>query len=342
MRVTDASPPPTTTEPVVFEPQGVRDAVLAGLLRGTLQVLLKPVLSPRCTIGFQRGGLSRLTRLSPPVPPSVVITSDVLGGVAGEWLRVDSTPAENSPHTTGSVPTILYLHGGAYCIGSAATHRSLTARLAQRTGWPVFALNYRLAPEHPYPAALEDALAACDALQGLGPVVIAGDSAGGGLALATAQALRDSARTQAQSLLLLAPWVDLCPLNPKTPLPGEALLNDGWLNACARLYHRNCAANDPGVSPLRGSLQGLPPTLIQSGFDDRIVEQSLLLHTAMRSAGVDVRCDITARRWHVFQLQAGILPSADAAVARLAAFAHTHRAHQGHPAGVDGARLNRP
>src|SRR5690606_6978309 len=102
----------------------------------------------------------------------------------------------------------------AYCVGSPATHRSLTARLAKFTGYPVWALDYRLAPEHPHPAALEDALAAYRALRALGPVTVAGDSAGGGLALATALALRDAGEPPPAALLLLSPWADMVEPDP--------------------------------------------------------------------------------------------------------------------------------
>jgi acetyl esterase/lipase len=107
-----------------------------------------------------------------------------VGGVPGEWSRRTGAPARPG--------SILYLHGGAYCVGSPATHRALTSRLARVTGLPVFAADYRLAPEHPFPAALDDAIAAYRALRADGPVILMGDSAGGGLALATALALRDA------------------------------------------------------------------------------------------------------------------------------------------------------
>ena len=170
----------------VFEPKGRLEALLAAMLRASLRLLLKPVFSPRFSIGFQRRWLRALSH-STRMPKGVSVHADTVGGVAGEWCR--STQAPSSPPGV-----VLYLHGGAFCIGSPETHRALTARLARITGLPVFSLDYRLAPEHPYPAGLDDAIAAFCSLSAEGtgrPVILAGDSAGGGLALSTALALRD-------------------------------------------------------------------------------------------------------------------------------------------------------
>ncbi|MBA4266994.1 MAG: alpha/beta hydrolase, partial [Comamonadaceae bacterium] len=163
------SPAPDTT---IERPKGWAEAFTAGLLRATLRTLLKPVFSPRFSITFQRRWLEVLSRIA-LVPRSVRITPGEVAGVPGEWLHHGDAPPARPGH-------VLYLHGGAYCVGSAATHRALTARLAQTTGLPVFAANYRLAPEHRFPAALDDVLAVYRALRERGPVVVGGDSAGGG------------------------------------------------------------------------------------------------------------------------------------------------------------------
>ena len=170
----------------VFTPQGWLEKLLAGLQRASLQLLIKPVFSPRFSIGFQRRWLEALAR---PVAARAARRGGHIGsgGRCGGRMAAPASAAKAKP-----VATILYLHGGAYCIGSPRTHRSLTARLSLASGLPVFALDYRLAPEHPYPAALDDALAAFRALRAEGPVVVGGDSAGGGLALALAMALRDA------------------------------------------------------------------------------------------------------------------------------------------------------
>ena len=316
----------------VYTPRGFLEAVLAALQRWALQLFIKPVFSPRWSIPFQRRWLTLMARISLPVPRSVTITPGQAGGVAGEWLR-KSAQTQNEQNTHPSLGTVLYLHGGAYCIGSPATHRSLTARLALSTGLPVFSLDYRLAPEHPYPAALHDALAAFDALRATGPVILAGDSAGGGLALATAMALRDAGKPAPAALLLLSPLGDVAMSNPPPqPVPGEAMLSVAWAQTCTDFYRGQWPETEPGISPLRGDLRGLPPTLIQAGTDELLHGQALTLHAALQAAGVAARCEITQARWHVFQLQGGILKSADEAIERLASFAHAQLARP-----VDGA-----
>lgn len=305
---------------VVFQPKGLVEALVAALLRVALKALLKPVLSPRRRIAFQRRWLLWLAR-SGPLPRGVTIEAGTVGGVTGEWLR--STQAPSSPPGV-----VLYLHGGAYCIGSPVTHRALTMRLAQASGLPVFALDYRLAPEHRHPAALDDALAAFRALSADGgSVVLAGDSAGGGLALATAVALRDqgtgegAGHKRPAALVLLSPWVDLSMRDmPSREPPGEVMLSTAWAHACAAQYLGTASAGSPLASPLFADLRGLPPTLIQVGTDELLYGQAVQLEAALLAAGVEARCEVTAGRWHVFQTNGGVLRSADEAIERIARF----------------------
>ena len=312
---------------VVYTPRGAAESLLARLQRWSLQLLIKPVFSPRFSIAFQRRWLAVLARLSLPVPRAASATPAEVGGMPGEWLRPRHTPPSATDTGTAQA-TVLYLHGGAYCIGSPATHRSLTARLALASGLPVFALDYRLAPEHPYPAALHDALAAFRALRANGPVIVGGDSAGGGLALALAMALRDAGEPGPASLLLLSPLGDAVAPHPlPAPPPGEAMLSHRWAQACVDFYRAQHSAAEPGISPLRGNLSGLPPVLIQAGTDELLHDQALALHTALQAAGVTARLEVTQHRWHVFQLHGGVLKSADEAIARLASFAHAHLPH---------------
>ena len=304
---------------IVFTPRGWLEKLLAGLQRKALQALIKPVFSPRFSIRFQRRWLDVLARVSVPVPRAAKATAATVGGVPGEWLRARATTKDAAP------ATVLYLHGGAYCIGSPRTHRSLTARLSLASGLPVFAADYRLAPEHPFPAALDDALAAYRALRAEGPVIVGGDSAGGGLALALAMALRDAGEPLPASLLLLSPLGDAVLPDPLPALPpGEAMLSPAWAQACVDFYRGTHNAAEPGISPLRGDLRGLPPTLIQAGTDELLHDQALALETALQTAGVHTRCEITQHRWHVFQLHGGVLKSADEAITRLASFAQAH------------------
>lgn len=282
-------------------------------LRITLRCLLRPALSPRISVAAQRAWLERLAAIG-VMPRGVVSQALPVGGVPGVRWQDLRAPACRA----GSV---LFLHGGGYCVGSPRTHRALAAWLARDTGLPVVVPDYRLAPEHPFPAALDDALAAYDRLAAEGPVLVAGDSAGGGLALALAVQLRDSRCPAPAGLVLLSPWVDLRPAHQPPPVPGEAYLSAAWMQACAAHYAGD-ATDDPRISPLLVDLHGLPPVLIQCGTDELLCAQSRALHAALAQAGVPVTLEVEPGRWHVYQLHAGQLPSANAAVARIAGFAH--------------------
>lgn len=273
---------------------------MAGWQRRLVQTLLKPVLDPRHPIAHQRRRADLLGGLQPLAWGVKRETA-----AQGEWLR---------PRTADAPGSLLYLHGGAYCIGSPRSHRALTTRIARATRRPVQVLDYRLAPEHPWPAALEDALAAFEAMPG--PVVIAGDSAGGGLALLTALALRDRGGAQPAALWLMSPWVDIAPW-PAAPA-GEAMLSNAWGQACAA--HVLAGQAPAGLSPLHADLRGLPPVLLQFGTDESLHEQGRALHAALARANVSVQTEVYAQRWHVFQLHAGQLRSADDALASAAEF----------------------
>ncbi len=295
-----------------YEPSGAHEWIAGALLRKVVQGLLKPVLSPRFSIAAQRRWIEALTVLSLPAR-GVTVEPAELGGVKGEWLR--------AAHPSPRRGTLLYLHGGAYCVGSPKTHRALTGRLAKSTGMAVFAADYRLAPEHPFPAALQDAVAICRALhaQGLGPIVIAGDSAGGGLAALTALALRDAGEALPAALVLLSPWADVTlQTAPATPPPGEVMISRAWGEACAAHFIGSSDARE--ASPLFADWRGMPPTLIQCGTDELLHAESLALHDALQDSGVPVRCEVTPRRWHVFQLHGGALPSADEAIERIGTY----------------------
>lgn len=287
------------------------DTLRAALLRSTLRLLVKPVLHPHFPPSFQRrwmGALSGIGRL----PRWLENAPEALGGVPCDRWHDPRAPSVRDG-------AVLFLHGGGYTTGSPRTHRSLAAWLARASGVPVHVPDYRLAPEHPFPAALDDVLAVYDELAARGPVVLAGDSAGGGLALALALKIRDSGRPAPAALALIAPLVDLREASPLHPVPGEALLSPAWARANARNYAGN-DTDHPLVSPLVADLRGLPPTLVQFGSDDLLAAQAEALLAALASAGVETRRDFTPGRWHVFQLHAGQLPSADAAVARMARF----------------------
>lgn len=296
-------------------PRGLADALVAALLRLVLRVALKPRFSPQVPITAQRARLQRFVALH-RLPEGVRVEAARVGATPGEWLHPPQPPVKAG--------CVLYLHGGAFCVGSPATHRALTAKLARDLGLPVFASDYRLAPEHPFPAALDDALAAYAALIDDGPVIVAGDSAGGTLVLLLAQALRDGGLPAPAALLLLSPLADLSLVGMPEYVLGEALLSKPWVAACIDHFRGALAADDPRVSPLHADLRGLPPILVQWGTDEIFAPGCVVLVERLRAAGVSIQADVTCGRWHVFPLHAGILPSADAAIGRLARFAVPH------------------
>ena len=293
--------------------------LIAGVIRGLMRATLGSSLRVGRPIEQRRRRETQLTRLL-RTPPGVELRSTVCGGIPVESVTVrGAAPAGRA---------ILYLHGGGYCQGSPATHRIITGHLALRSAARVAAADYRLAPEHPYPAAVEDAVAAyCGLLaEGFAPgaTVIAGDSAGGGLAVAAALRLRRDGLPRPAGLVLFSPWVDLGLGALGPPPPGELMVTRPWLEECARFYLAGHPATDPLASPIGADLQGLPPTLIQVGTDELLLTDSRRLHAALTAAGVEGTLQEFAHRWHVFQLNAGLLADANRALAAAGAFVRAH------------------
>lgn len=288
---------------------------VAGVLRSVLKLTLGRTFRAGLPIDTQRRRLRWVTRLTLPPRGSDFEPADC-GGVPGEWTRVVDGPAPSL--------TFLYLHGGGYCTGAPSTHRAITGHLAKLCGARVFTPDYRLAPEHPFPGAVDDAVAAFRGLvaQGADPasIVVAGDSAGGGLSVATALRLRELLLPQPRALVLFSPWVDLTLEQTGPPPPGEIMLRLSWVRECARAY---VAAGDPRdllASPIGADLRGLPPTLIQVGTDELLLNDSRRLHRKFQADGVRVDYEEYPRRWHVFQANAGMLADADRALESVARF----------------------
>jgi len=218
---------------------------------------------------------------------------------------------------------MLFLHGGAFMIGSPVSHRSITGRLAKRTGATIFAPDYRLAPEHPFPAALDDVLTTYRALleQGYAPerIAIAGDSAGGGLVLSLCLRLRSEGLAQPACVVVMSPWADLT-LTRLAPVADDALLRAAWLNQGAAAYLQGHSARDPLVSPLLADLAGLPPMLIQAASDEILRDDSRRLTEILSADGVPVTHREFPYMWHDFQLYAGLVPEATQAVDDIAQF----------------------
>lgn len=263
------------------------------------------------SIPEQRARLERLTALL-WIPKDVSITPANAAGVRAE-LIVPSDARRG---------IILYLHGGAYALGSPRMHREFLTRLAKTCQRQVLSLDYRLAPEHPFPAALEDCLSAYDWLlsQGYAPseIALAGDSAGGGLGAAVLVALRDLRRELPACAVCISPWLDLSALPVKTA-PGDPVLNQEILVTYAKAYAGDNDPANPLISPLLADLRGLPPINIQAGEHEILLEQSRQFLEKARQAGVEIRLDCWPGMFHVFQM-VPILPESRRSLEKIAAF----------------------
>ncbi len=241
-----------------------------------------------------------------------------IGGLRGEWLIPEEVERER---------VLLYLHGGGYCIGSIDSHRGFIARLARYAGMRALAIDYRLAPEHPFPAALDDARAAWRYLldRGVDPerAAIAGESAGGGLTMATLLATRDAGEPLPATAVVLSPWVDLT-------LRGASIdANDRYdyiprraLERYASRYAQQTPRAHPFVSPARAELHGLPPLLIQAGEAETLLDDARLLHTRARAAGVESTLSVFPDMIHAFMVMG--LPGAREAIGESADHLRAH------------------
>jgi monoterpene epsilon-lactone hydrolase len=247
------------------------------------------------------------------VPADVTVTAVEIAGV----------PCERSVPANAGPVTLLYLHGGAYTAGSLVSHRALVARLARAAGGPAVAVDYRLAPEHPFPAGLDDARAVYLRLlaDGAAPgaVVVAGDSAGGGLATALLLSLRDAGEPLPAGAVLLSPWLDLTLAQDSmaTRAGEDPLLRPEALAVAAAAYAEDRAR--PLVSPLFADPAGLPPLLILVGTAEILLDDSRLFADRARAADVEVDIDVEQDMIHVWPFLDGV-PEAAAAMARIAAW----------------------
>jgi phosphinothricin tripeptide acetyl hydrolase len=251
--------------------------------------------------------------------PEVALETVDRPPVRGEWLRpVDADDA-----------LVLYLHGGGYVIGSPRSHRHLAAAIASAGHMRAFVLDYRLVPEHPFPAALDDAVAAYRWLigaQGVEPrrIVLAGDSAGGGLVATTLVALRDAGLPLPAAGVCLSPWADLsCSLpscDPQRP-SYDPLIDHAVLRAMARAYLGRRSLRTSAASPLFADLHALPPLLIQAATDEALVDDARQLAIAASQAGVHTTLEVWPRMVHVWHWYAPILDEGQRAIERIAQFA---------------------
>ena len=288
-------------------------------LEGVIAMVAATRPGPATPLADQRAGYDGLGALLPRAD-GVTTEPDRLGGVAVE---------RHHPPAADGHGAVVHLHGGGYTIGSLASHRSFATHLAVATGVDVVVPDYRLAPEHPFPAAREDALAVWRALRAdlpAGALAVSGDSAGGGLALELALALRRDGDDLPAALALISPWTDLTLDGARAAPVGDddPLLDVELLAVWAAGYAGEAALDDPEVSPLFADLTGLPPLLVHATDREVLHDDAVRLAERARAAGVDVTAEIRPGLLHHWHVLAGAVPEADEDLAELGAFLARH------------------
>jgi len=290
------------------------------LLAWTIRTTLRPALSPKTPLKLQRFC-------------SDAASAIVLGprGYKTKKQTIARVPTVHiQPQTTQSGLGILYLHGGGYVVGSSKSHTKLAVQIGHAAQAQVWLPEYRLAPEHTSPAAIEDVIAVYKALlaQGQDPkkLVIAGDSAGGGLSLSTAIAIRNAELPLPAALVLLSPWVDLSLSGStmKTHAAQDAMLSENWLAWCAKNYCGQKSATDPTCSPLYADLTGLPPVLIHVGTEEVLLDDAKRLAEQTEKYGIPTNLKVYDRVGHVFQFHAGILKESNDSIQNIGRFIHKY------------------
>jgi epsilon-lactone hydrolase len=294
----------------------------AELVRAWLRWSMKRSNHPNVTIAERRRRIAAYERWVPRPARGIEMLDRALGGIPALRVKGRGTQPERQ---------ILFLHGGAYVTGSPTLYRHILWRFAVAAEAQVAAIDYRLAPEHPFPAALEDAVAAWHGLldESADPSrsVVMGDSAGGGLALALLLRLRDIGSPLPAAAVALSPWTDLAMTGNSLQQNGAA---DPMENPDDIPYLAACYLGDGGdprnpyASPLYGDPTGLPPTLIQVGGDEILLDDSVRMAEGMRAAGCEVELEIWPRMPHVWHAFAPVMPEARQAIARVGAFVRQH------------------
>jgi len=279
----------------------------------------KPSANPITGIRKLRASLSRFDAANARLTRGLHVVP-VEGRIRGEWLLPGGEPRDHA---------VLYVHGGAFVACSPLTHRRLTTALARDSGVPVFAVDYRLAPEHPFPAALDDVLAAYDMLVALGippgGIVLGGDSAGGGLVLSAALALkaRGAWEPKLAGVIAYSPWTDLLATGSTLMTNSESddmLVGSGASKSARNYVQDDALLGDPLASPLYGDLSGLPPLLVFASTIEILLDDSLRLADRARKAGTAVDLVLEPGMPHVWPIFVDVMPEAKRAVARSVAF----------------------
>jgi epsilon-lactone hydrolase len=290
-------------------------------LRGRFwrMVLRKMFKNQNLSVEEHRANGVKNSKLLGGVSKTIKVEKIDIDGIQAEWL----TPLDASHEKV-----ILYFHGGGYVTGSIEDHRMMCGLLANYTGVRVFIPDYRLAPENPFPAALDDALKVYRWLLKQGylsaKIIIAGDSAGGGLSVATVLALRDKKESLPAAVVCLSPWTDLTLKNEThiTKVKADAVLRTDVLREWALCYTNESNLSNPLVSPVYADLHGFPPLLIQVGSDEILLGDSILLAEKAKAAGVQVELNIWDGMFHVWQALGDLIPENKKTFEEIAQFVH--------------------
>ena len=291
----------------------------AELVRLGTRAFIKHRRPRNIPVAVRRHEMQAYERWVPRPPSSTLTVRKPLGGIPA--VRVSGPERIQSRH-------ILFLHGGGYITGSTTLYRHITWRIAAAAKACVAAIDYRLAPEHPFPAALDDAMAAWKALmnEGVPPgqCAFVGDSAGGGLALSLALRLRDERIPLPGSIVALSPWTDLAMTGQSDRSADDPMLNFNDLAPLARNYLCGADARNPYASPLYGDPVGLPPTLLQVGSDEILYDDSARMAQRMRERRCEVTFEVWPRMPHVWHAFAPVMPEARQAIRNIGAFVSRH------------------
>ena len=289
--------------------------------RETVEAILRQSAFPAESSVDEQRQLLRDAVSGQPLPADVTVTAATLGGVPTAEITIDGVEARH---------VVLYFHGGVYVIGDAFLAADLASQIGRRTQAKVISVDYRLAPEHPYPAAVDDALAAYEALLDTGTapsdVAFAGESAGGGLAVATLVNARDHGLPLPAAAYVMSPYVDLTLAGTTMDTKGEVdpLFTRELLQARVTDYTAGQDAALPLISPVFADLSGLPPLLIQAGTHELLLDDAVRLAQQAAAADVEVTLDITPQVPHVFQAYSAMLDEGRAALDRAGQFLSAH------------------
>ena len=287
----------------------------------TVRAMLKALVGGPDTPFMTRRAQSEKFAAAFVKPDDIAISAGTLGGIPVEWIKPDNADARH---------VFFHLHGGGYVLGHPDGSRAFTAAFAREAHCPVVSIDYRLAPEHLFPAAVNDSLAAYGALLagGTAPdaIAIGGESAGGGLAVATLIAAREAGLKMPASMALISPWADMrCNAESfKTKAAVDPLLTRHSLKEMAHAYLGPANPRAGLASPLLADLTGLPPTLIHVGSEEVLLDDSRGLAEAARAKGVDATLEIWPDMIHVWHMFHRMLPEGDAALRGLAKFVRSH------------------